>query len=393
MNLVPALPRLSLLLFAACALSACGKPAADDAGKSKPATEVGVVVVAPSMQPLTTELPGRTTARMIAEIRPQVSGIIQKRLFVEGASVKAGETLYQIDPAVYRAAYASAEAGLEKSEATLKSVAVKAGRYAELVKINAVSKQEADDIQASLQQAQADVALAKAALETARINLYYTRITAPISGRVETSAVTPGALVTANQTTALTTVQQLDPIYVDVTQPSNEVLKLKHSFAEGKLKRLSKDEAKIAVILEDGSRYPLTGRLKFSGVTVNPTSGSVTLRAVVPNPEGLLMPGMYVRAQLEEAVDDAAILIPQQSVLRNGRGEAMVLLANTDNKVEQRMVAIGRAVGNQWLVENGLQQGDRVIVEGLQKIRPGDTVKPVQQAGTATSDNAAASGE
>ena len=384
--------RLTLLLLVTCALSACGNPAADDGDKRKAAVEVGVVVVTPSSQPLTTELPGRTTARMIAEIRPQVSGIIQKRLFTEGAMVKAGETLYQIDPAIYRAAYASALASLEKSEATQKSIAIKAERYAELVKINAVSKQEADDIQASLQQAQADVALARAALETARINLYYTRITAPISGRVETSAVTPGALVTANQAAALTTVQQLDPIYVDVTQPSNEVLKLKHIFAEGKLKRLNQDEAKIAIILEDGTRYPLTGRLKFSGVTVNPSSGAVTLRAVVPNPQGLLMPGMYVRAVLEEAIDEAAILIPQQSVVRNGRGEAMVMVVGADNKVSQRIVGIGRAIGNRWLVESGLKAGDQVIVEGLQKVRAGDTVKPVAQA-PAISATPASSGE
>jgi membrane fusion protein (multidrug efflux system) len=312
---------------------------------------------------------------MVAEIRPQVSGIIQERTFVEGANVKAGELLYRIDPALYQAEVASAQAALEKAEANLKSLQIKAERYAELIKINAVSKQDYDDAQAAQKQAQADIGLAKAALETARINLGYTRITAPISGRVETSVITAGALVTANQANPLTTVQQLDPIYVDVTQPTSELLRLRRDLASGKLKRIGRDEARLKVFLEDGTEYSHPGRLSFSGVTVNQTSGAVTLRAILPNPEGLLLPGMYVRGQLEEAVDESAILVPQQSVTRTAKGQAMVLVVNPQNKVEQRSVEVSRAVGNQWMVDAGLQAGDHVVVEGFQAIRPGDEVK------------------
>lgn len=380
---------LTPLLLSVTLLAACGQ-SDDKKGPPKVTPEVGVVQIAPGAQPIVNELPGRTNARMIAEIRPQVSGILQERTFVEGANVKAGDVLYRIDPAIYQAEVASAQAALEKAEANLKSIQVKAERYAELLKINAVSKQDHDDAQASQKQAQADIALAKAALDTARINLGYTRITAPISGRVETSVVTPGALVTANQTAALTTVQQLDPIYVDVTQPSSELLRLKRELASGKLKRVGSDEARIKVLLEDGSAYPHAGRLKFSGVTVNPTSGAVTLRAVVPNPEGLLMPGMYVRAQLEEAVDEAAILVPQQSVTRTAKGDAIVLVVNAQNKVEQRPVDVSRAVGSQWMVDAGLAAGDRVIVEGFQKIKVGDEVKPKLITAEAARSSAAA---
>jgi membrane fusion protein (multidrug efflux system) len=380
---------LTPLLLSVTLLAACGQ-SEDKKGPPKVTPEVGVVQIAPGAQSIVNELPGRTNARMIAEIRPQVSGIIQQRTFVEGANVKAGDVLYRIDPAIYQAEVASAQAALEKAEANLKSIQVKAERYAELLKINAVSKQDHDDAQASQKQAQADIALAKAALDTARINLGYTRITAPISGRVETSVVTPGALVTANQTAALTTVQQLDPIYVDVTQPSSELLRLKRELASGKLKRVGSDEARIKVLLEDGSVYPHAGRLKFSGVTVNPTSGAVTLRAVVPNPEGLLMPGMYVRAQLEEAVDEAAILVPQQSVTRTAKGDAIVLVVNAQNKVEQRPVDVSRAVGSQWMVDAGLAAGDRVIVDGFQKIKVGDEVKPKLITAEAARSSAAA---
>ena len=364
-----ALPPLILLL------AGCGPSDEQKGPPPKRTAEVGVVEIAPGTQPIVTELPGRTTARMVAEIRPQVSGIIQERTFVEGANVKAGQLLYRIDPSLYQAEVARTQAALEKAEANLKSIQVKAERYAELIKINAVSKQDYDDAQAAQKQAQADIALAKAALETARINLGYTRITAPISGRVETSIITPGALVTANQTNPLTTVQQLDPIYVDVTQPTSELLRLRRDLASGKLKRIGRDEARLKVLLEDGTVYSHPGRLSFSGVTVNPTSGAVTLRAVLPNPDGLLMPGMYVRGQLEEAVDESAILVPQQSVTRTAKGQAMVLVVNAQNKVEQRPVEVSRAVGNQWMVDAGLQAGDHVVVEGFQNIRPGDEVK------------------
>jgi membrane fusion protein (multidrug efflux system) len=372
--------RLPLLKFALLPLilllAGCGPSDGQNGPPPKRVAEVGVVEIAPGTQPIVTELPGRTTARMIAEIRPQVSGIIQERTFIEGANVKAGDLLYRIDPSLYQAEVARTQAALEKAEANLKSIQVRAERYAELIKINAVSKQDYDDAQAAQKQAEADVALAKAALETARINLGYTRITAPISGRVETSIITPGALVTANQANPLTTVQQLDPIYVDVTQPTSELLRLRRDLESGKLKRIG-NEARLKVVLEDGTVYPHPGRLSFSGVTVNPTSGAVTLRAVLPNPDGLLMPGMYVRGQLEEAVDESAILVPQQSVTRTAKGQAMVLVVNAENKVEQRQVEVSRAVGNQWMVDEGLQAGDRVVVEGFQNIRPGDEVKPL----------------
>ena len=377
MNIKKSPARIKLALLPLILLLAGCSPSDEQKGPPpKKVAEVGVVEIAPGTQPIVTELPGRTTARMIAEIRPQVSGIIQERAFVEGANVKAGDLLYRIDPSLYQAEVASAQAALEKAEANLKSIQVKAERYAELIKINAVSKQDYDDAQAAQKQAQADIGLAKAALETARINLGYTRITAPISGRVETSVITPGALVTANQTAALTTVQQLDPIYVDVTQPSSELLRLKRDLASGKLKRIGRDEARIKVLLEDGTEYPHPGRLSFSGVTVNPTSGAITLRAILPNSEGMLLPGMYVRAQLEEAVDESAILVPQQSVTRTAKGEALVLVVNAQNKVEQRPVEVSRAVGSQWMVDAGLQAGDRVVVDGFQSIRPGDEVAP-----------------
>ncbi|MEZ0237035.1 MAG: efflux RND transporter periplasmic adaptor subunit [Methylophilaceae bacterium] len=386
-------PSLLTLLPVLLLLTACNPSSGENKAPPPKTAEVGVVEIASSAQPIVTELPGRTNARMIAEIRPQIGGIIQERTFVEGAMVRAGQTLYRIDPAMYEAAYASAQAALQKAEATYKSSKVKAERYTELVAINAVSKQDYDDMQATLKQSEADVALAKAALETARINLAYTRITAPISGRVETSVVTPGALVTANQAAALTTVQQLDPIYVDVTQSSSDLLRLKRELAKGNLKRISADEARIKVLLEDGSVYPHAGRLSFSGVTVNPTSGAVTLRAIVPNPEGLLMPGMYVRAQLEEAVDEAAILVPQQSVTRTAKGDALVLVVNAENKVEQRRVEVGRAIGTQWLVNAGLAAGDRVIVEGVQQIRVGDAVKARVMSAEAVDKSAEASGK
>lgn len=374
-------------------LAGCGQSDEQQGPPPQQAPEVGVVEIVPGSQPVVTELPGRTTARLIAEIRPQVSGIIQERAFIEGANVKAGDLLYRIDPALYQAEVSRTQAALEKAEANLKSIQVRAERYAELIKINAVSKQDYDDAQAARNQAEADIALARAALETARINLGYTRITAPISGRVETSIITPGALVTANQAEPLTTVQQLDPIYVDVTQPTSELLRLKRDLASGKLKRISRDEARIKVLLEDGTEYAHAGRLSFSGVTVNPTSGAVTLRAILPNPEGLLMPGMYVRALLEEAVDETAILVPQQSVTRTAKGEALVLVVNAQNKVEQRFIEVSRTLGSQWVVDKGLGAGDRVIVEGFQRIKPGDEVKPrivtAEAAGAAPAGNAA----
>ena len=359
-------------------IAGCSKPEGEKQPKEKVLAEVGVVTVKLQSQSIVTELPGRTVARMIAQVRPQVGGIIQTRAFTEGADVKAGDLLYQIDPAPFRAAYESALANVKKSEANLLSQKSKAERYAELVKINAVSKQDNDDINALYKQAEADLSLTKAALETARINLNFTRIVAPISGRVDASAVTPGALVTANQELVLTTIQQLDPIFVDIAQSSNELLKLKQAFAKGNLTKASNQEAHIKVILEDGSTYAQEGILKFSGVTVNPTSGAVTLRAIVPNKERTLLPGMYVRARIQEAVDENAILVPQQSVSRNAQGEATVWIVNIENVVELRTLSADQSVGSQWLVNSGLAEGDRVMVDGMQKVKIGDQVKPVE---------------
>ena len=361
-------------------LAGCSKSTGESEPPKKVLQEVGVVTVKLQTQSIVNELPGRTVARMIAEVRPQVGGIIQTRAFTEGAEVKAGDLLYQIDPAPFRAAYESAQANVKKSEANLLSLKSKAERYAELVKINAVSKQDNDDINALFKQGEADLLLTKAALQTARINLNFTRIVAPISGRVDASTVTPGALVTANQELALTTIQQLDPIYVDITQSSNELLKLKQQFAQGNLSKVSGNEARIKVVLEDGSLYPQEGILKFSGVTVNPTTGAVILRAVVPNKERMLLPGMYVRARVQEAVDEKAILVPQQSVSRNPQGEATVLIVNKQSMVESRTLSADKSVGSQWLVNGGLAEGEQVIVDGTQKVKIGDKVKPVEVA-------------
>jgi membrane fusion protein (multidrug efflux system) len=324
-----------------------------------------------------TELAGRTSANLIAEVRPQVSGIIQKRLFTEGADVKAGAVLYQIDPAAYQAAYNSAKAALARAEANLNPARLKAERYQELVRINAVSQQDFDDASASFKQAEAEVEAGKAALETARINLAYTKVTAPISGRISRSSVTDGALVTANQAAALATIQELSTIYVDVTQSSAELLRLKQNLASGLLKSSGPAQAQVRLMLEDGTAYPLVGQLKFSEVTVDQSTGSVTLRAVFPNPKQILLPGMFVRAILEEGVNEQAILVPQRGVTRNPAGNAMVMVVGAEEKVEPRMIKVVRTVGDNWLVSEGLKSGDRVILEGLQKARPGTPVKAV----------------
>jgi membrane fusion protein, multidrug efflux system len=342
-----------------------------------PIAEVSVITVKLQQVMLTTELPGRTSAYLIAEVRPQVGGIIQKRLFTEGSDVKAGEVLYQIDPAVYQATYNSAMAVLARAEANLIPIRLKAGRYAELVKINAVSQQESDDASAALKQAEADVEAGKAAVETARINLAYTKVTAPISGRIGRSSVTNGALVTASQPAALATIQQLSPIYVDVTQSSAELLRLKQNLASGLLKSNGAAQAKVRLLLEDGSPYPSSGTLKFSEVTVDQSTGSITLRAIFPNPKHTLLPGMFVRAILEEGVNENAILVPQRGVTRNPAGNAMVMVVGSEEKVEPRVIKVVRTVDDNWLVSEGLKAGDRVILEGLQKARPGTPVKAV----------------
>jgi membrane fusion protein (multidrug efflux system) len=339
--------------------------------------EVGVVVMKLRPVALTTELSGRISPWMVAEVRPQVGGIIQKRLFTEGGNVKAGEALYQIDAALYRAALDSAKASLARAEASLFTIRLKAERYKELVTIKAVSKQDFDDATAALHQADADVAAAKAAVETAQINLDYTRITAPISGRIGRSTVTPGALVTANQATALATIQQLNPVYVDVTQSSSELLRMKRNIAAGRVKEGGPDQTKVRLVLEDGSRYPLEGRLEFSEVTVDPSTGSITLRARFPNPDQLLLPGMFVRGIVQEGVQEQGMLVPQRGVTRDQAGNAVSLVVGDNDLVERRVLKTERAVGDAWLVADGLKAGDRVIVEGFQRIRPGVRVKAV----------------
>ncbi len=343
----------------------------------RPAPEVAVLTIKPERLKITAELAGRVSAFLVAEVRPQVNGIIQKRLFDEGGDVKAGDLLYQIDPAFYEAVYASAKASLARVEANLPSIRSRAERYKELVAIKAVSRQNYDDAMAALKQAEAELGMAKAAMETARINLAYTGITAPISGRIGKSAVTIGALATAHQAVPFTTIQQLDPVYVDATQSSANLLRLKRNMASGDLKREGEQLTKVRLILEDGTPYPLEGVMKFSDVTVDPSTGSFILRTVFPNPDHILLPGMYVRAVIEEGMNEQAILVPQQGVARDRKGNATALVVDKDNKVEQRMLKIDRAIGNQWLVDEGLNAGDRVILEGLQKIRPGAVVTVV----------------
>lgn len=367
-----------LLIAGLCALllllSGCKKETAAPAAPAQaPPPEVGIMVVQPQAVRLTSELPGRTSPRLIAEVRPQVGGIIQKRLFTEGTDVKAGQVLYQIDPALYRAEVARAEAALTRDMANVTSIRQRFERYRELVKINAVSQQDYDDTSAALRQAEAEIEVAKAALQTARINLDYTTVKAPISGRIGRSAVTDGALVTAGQPQPLAVIQQLDTIYVDVVQTTAELLNLKRNIDSGLLR--GGDRAKVDLLLEDGTAYPSAGELKFSEVTVDQSTGSVTLRAIFPNPDHLLLPGMFVRAIVTEGVNDKAILVPQRGVTRNPAGDAMVMTVNAEEKVEPRVIQVARTVGEQWLVSDGLLPGDRVILEGIQKVRPGTPVK------------------
>ncbi|MBF0464442.1 MAG: efflux RND transporter periplasmic adaptor subunit [Nitrospirae bacterium] len=366
-----------VLLAGYIVVAGCAKKSSTVATAPNMPPEVGVVVIQPQRVALTTELVGRTSAYLIAEVRPQVGGIIQKRQFTEGADVKAGEVLYQIDPAAYQAAYGSAKAALIRAEANLIPARLKAGRYQELVKINAVSQQEYDDASAGFKLAEADVEAGKAALEIARINLAYTRVTAPISGRIGRSSVTSGALVTASQPAALATIQDLSSIYVDVTQSSAELLRLKQNLASGLLKSNAAAQARVKLLLEDGSAYPQQGTLKFSEVTVDQSTGSITLRAVFPNPKQTLLPGMFVRAILEEGVSEQAILVPQRGVTRNPAGNAMAMAVGAGEKVEPRLIKVVRTVGDNWLISEGLKAGDRVILEGLQKARPGTQVKAV----------------
>ncbi|MFU8857445.1 MAG: efflux RND transporter periplasmic adaptor subunit [Deferrisomatales bacterium] len=430
--------RAAVLAAAVAALgllaAGCGGEAQTAPSAQAPAPpEVGVQVVEAREVTLTTELPGRTSAYLVAEVRPQVGGIIRKRSFTEGADVQAGQVLYEIDPSTYEAAHANAKAALARATANRASaraahsgartsltgaaaalsraqanavpLRLKAERFRELVAIDAVSRQDADDALAALQRAEAEiqsaeaavqgagaeiegaeaairvaeaeVQAAEAALETTRIQLGHTRVTAPISGRIGRSEVTTGALVTASQPTPLATIQQLDTVYVDVTQSSANLLRLRRSLARGELQSGGPDQARVRLVLEDGTPYPREGVLAFSDVTVDPGTGSVTLRTVFPNPEHLLLPGMYVRAVLEEGVSDRAILVPQRGVTRDTSGRPMVMVVGAEEKAEVRVIAVDRTVGDQWLVTEGLSPGDRVILEGLQRARPGTIVRAV----------------
>ncbi|AIA48690.1 MULTISPECIES: efflux RND transporter periplasmic adaptor subunit [Serratia] len=357
------------LLLAGCDGQNAGAPAG--AGGER---EVGVVTLRGQSVTLSSELTGRVNATMTSDVRPQVDGIIKQRLFTEGAEVKAGQVLYQIDPASYQASYDQAAAQLKNAQATVQSTRLKSQRYAALVKENGVSKQDADDAKAAYLQAVASVAQYQAALETARINLGYTQVRAPIAGRIGISSVTPGALVTAGQSDALTTIRALDPIYVDLTQSSAQLLKLRRQQAA--LQRGA--VTPVAIKLEDGTSYAHPGKLELTEVAVDEATGSVTLRAVFPNPEHELLPGMYIHATVDNGVDPKAILAPQQGITRNAKGEATALVVDEQNKVAQRTVSAERVVGSNWLIGSGLNEGDRLIVEGTSKVTIGAAVKPVE---------------
>lgn len=373
--------RVFPVLLISLALGACGGPV--EAPRQAAATPVTVVTLQSEPVTLTRELPGRTRSFLVAEVRPQVSGIVQKRLFTEGGLVKAGQALYQIDDATYRADLARAQASLARAKATLKSAQLTAARSAELVEIDAVSRQDNENAAAALQQAEADVKVAEAAVQSARILVGYGRIAAPISGRIGKSSVTAGALVTANQAATLATVQQLDPIYVDLTQSSAELLALRQALAAGTLE--STANLPVTILLENGERYSHEGKLAFSEVTVDPSTGSYALRVVVPNPNHVLLPGMYVRAVIGSGVRQNALLVPQQGVARDPRGQTTALVVGADSKVEVRPVQVSRTVDDKWLVEGGLVAGDKVIVAGLQKVRPGALVQATEVRAPAVS--------
>jgi len=339
--------------------------------------EVAVVTVHPERVVITTELPGRTSAFRVAEIRPQVNGLILKRAFEEGSDVNEGDLLYQIDPAPYQAAYNQAKAAVAMAEAQLPALRGREKRFKELVASHAVGQQDYDDALAALRQLEAQLEASKATMEIAKINLSYTPIKAPISGRIGRSNITEGALVTAYQPIPLATIQQMDPVYVDVPQSTAELLRLQNRLKDGRLNHDGTNQNKVKLILEGGMVYPHKGVLQFQDVTVDPTTGSVILRVVFPNPKGILLPGMFVRAVIKEGVKEQAILVPQQGISRNPKGDPVALIVDAEDKVQQRMLTLDRAIGNKWLVSSGLNPGDRVIVEGVQKVRPGASVKVV----------------
>ena len=360
------------LTLAGGVLPSCGPKANPPA---PPPPSVSVVTIRTQPVTLESDLPGRTSPWQVSDVRPQVNGIIQARLFTEGSNVRAGQVLYRIDPATYRAAYDQAVALLANARATQVSARLKADRYADMVKINAVSHQDADDARAAADEAVANVQQQRAAVESARINLGYTRVTAPISGRIGSSSVTQGALVTNGQSSALTTIQKLDPIYVDVAQTAEELLTLKDDLGKASGQGADAATATVRLTLGDGKDYPLEGRLKFTDVTVDQSTGSVTLRAVFPNPHAVLLPGMYVRALVAEGIDQRGILAPQQAVTRDEKGRATALVVDAHGLAQERVLTVGRAVGNQWRVTDGLAAGDRLIIVGGENVKPGQLVK------------------
>ncbi|WP_313020060.1 multidrug efflux RND transporter periplasmic adaptor subunit AcrA [Atlantibacter hermannii] len=379
-----------LMLSGSLALTGCDdKQQQQQQQQAQHTPEVGVVTLKSEPLAITTELPGRTSAYRIAEVRPQVNGIILKRNFVEGSDIEAGVSLYQIDPATYQASYESAKGDLARAQASANIAQLTLKRYQKLIGTKYISQQDYDNAQAEAQQANAAVVAAKAALETARINLAYTKVTSPISGRIGKSSVTEGALVQNGQANALATVQQLDPIYVDVTQSSNDFLRLKQELASGKLKQ-ENGKAKVQLVTSDGIKFDQEGTLEFSDVSVDQTTGSITLRALFPNPNHTLLPGMFVRARLEEGVNPNAILVPQQGVTRTPRGDASAMVVGEGDKVEVRQIKASQAIGDKWLVTDGLKAGDRVIVSGLQKVRPGAQVKAQEVSADADKQSAAA---
>lgn len=365
-------------LVALLSLAACGdqgqKPAAQ-----QPMPEVGVVTLKPQEAKISTVLPGRVVAYQISEVRPQVTGILLKRDFVEGAEVKEGDLLYEVDPVQYKAALASAEASVQRAEATLLSVRLKAQRKTQLLQTNAASQQDVDDAVAAYKQGEADLDAAKANRDTAAISLDRTKVTASISGRIGKSTITPGALVTASQATAMTTIQQLDPVYVDLDQSTSEMERLRSQIASGRLKRPA-DGVQVELLMENGRTYGQKGKYGFTDTSVNENTGSVSSRAIFANPDRALLPGMYVRARIVAGVDPAAILVPQRAVSRNPLGQAVATFVDKDGKIEQRTLEMGEEIGGNWLVRAGAKAGDRLVVEGTQKARPGAAVKTVEVA-------------
>jgi membrane fusion protein, multidrug efflux system len=382
--------RLITVAAAAIMVAACGQK---QSAPPPQTPQVGVVTVQPTAVPVVTELPGRTSAFLVAQVRARVDGIVLRREFIEGSDVKAGQRLYKIDPAPYIAALNSAKATLANAQANLVSANALAARDKVLVAANAVSRQDYDNAVAAAGVAAANVQSGKAAVDTAQINLGYTDVTSPVSGQVGISQVTPGAYVQASAATLMSTVQQLDPVYVDLTQSSLDGLKLRRDVQEGRLKTSGPNAAKVTLILEDGRPYPLPGKLQFSDVTVDQTTGSVTIRAIFPNPNRVLLPGMFVRAHIEEGVNENAFVVPQIGVTHDQKGQATALVVNGDNKVELRPLTLGDTYGNNWVVENGLNPGDRVIVQGTEKVHPGAQVNPVAaQLPNAPASDAAAAG-